>query len=575
MDTEKSLVKITTKYHCMVSGKKQMEPCEGCSNPKGCLSRAMQYKENEEMDELNEKAIVKIDADGGVVKCAKGLGGDECGYKAGAKVCGACGAMAVMQKDDDISEELDEKADMKPKKPMMDNEMDETEEVVDEAEEASDEMDDDMDDEDEDMEKGWMMKPDKNSRRRAMKGMGKKSGEFDDETFLCQLERKAYPGSSEICEGCTGGCKSEGDLPGLLEIEGTALGLIAGKVLDSGYFFEEDQFVVQIEAKDGRVWEMLADGGNGEIWSVERIGYAEKDIEGKSLEQEETDLSIVSPEDAVEIALKSLSSEFGVTGEVVATESDVFIGHDVYAVEIDAIDGKSYDVYISLDGQFVGLDEWSAEEAEEIEAEAAEIALKRAYSEESRMDMSKRGMALPDGSYPIKDIADLQNAIQAYGRAKDKEAAKAHIMKRARALGAENMIPETWMEKSADEELTFSDEVAEAAELELKAAYDEDALAEMSEKGVAMEDGSFPIKDKTDLMKAIQSYSRAKDKEKAKAHIIKRALDLDAQDMIPSNWVPKEIQDKFRSEEKGEDGSFIASLMEFEMLMQEEDLKDL
>jgi hypothetical protein len=148
-------------------------------------------------------------------------------------------------------------------------------------------------------------------------------------------------------------------------------------------------------------------------------------------------------------------------------------------------------------------------------------------------------------------------------------------MKRARALGAENMIPETWMEKSADEELTFSDEVAEAAELELKAAYDEEALAEMSEKGVAMEDGSFPIKDKTDLMKAIQSYSRAKDKEKAKAHIIKRALDLDAQDMIPSNWVPKEIQDKFRSEEKGEDGSFIASLMEFEMLMQEEDLKDL
>ena len=54
MDSEKSLVKITTKYHCMVTGKNQMEPCDGCSNPKGCLSKDMQDKENEEMDELNE-----------------------------------------------------------------------------------------------------------------------------------------------------------------------------------------------------------------------------------------------------------------------------------------------------------------------------------------------------------------------------------------------------------------------------------------------------------------------------------------------------------------------------------------
>lgn len=527
------------------------------------------------MDELNEKAVVKIDADGGVVKCAKGLGGGECGYKAGAKVCGACGAMAVMQKEDDIVEDLDEKADMKPKKPMMDEEMEDAEDMAEDAVEAESDTGDGMtDEEEEDMEKGWMMKPGKNSRSRAMMSMGKKSGEFDDESYLCQLERKVYPGTASICEGCTGGCKSESGLPGLIEIEGTALGLISGKVLDSGYFFEEDQFVVQVEAKDGRVWEMMADGDTGEIWSVERLGYAEKGIEGKSLEDGDDEISIITPEDAVQIALKSLASEFDVTGDVVATDSDVFLGHDVYAVEIDAIDGKSYDVYVTLDGQFVGLDEWSAEEAEEIEAEAAEIALKRAYSEETRMDMAKRGMALPDGSYPIKDIADLQNAIQAYGRAKDKAAAKAHIMKRARALGAENMIPENWMEKSAVEEIEFSDDVAEAAELELKQAYQGDVLQEMSEKGEAMEDGMMPIKTTADLMKAIQSYGRAKgDKEKIKAHIIKRALDLDAQDMIPNNWVPKEIQDKFREGEKSEDNSFIASLMEFELLMQEEDIK--
>ena len=63
-----------------------------------------------------QKAIVKIDSDGAVAKCAKGLAGSECGYKAGAKVCGKCGAMAVEVKmvpvnemaeapEDELSEE--------------------------------------------------------------------------------------------------------------------------------------------------------------------------------------------------------------------------------------------------------------------------------------------------------------------------------------------------------------------------------------------------------------------------------------------------------------------------------------
>ena len=97
MSDEKALEKIGNKYLCMVSGQKLMTPCEGCSNPKGCLSRAMQYKENEEMDQQEEKAIVKVSADGDVVACAKGLEAKECGYK-GGKVCGACGAMAVEAK---------------------------------------------------------------------------------------------------------------------------------------------------------------------------------------------------------------------------------------------------------------------------------------------------------------------------------------------------------------------------------------------------------------------------------------------------------------------------------------------
>ena len=69
---------------------------------------------------------------------------------------------------------------------------------------------------------------------------------------------------------------------------------------------------------------------------------------------------------------------------------------------------------------------------------------KRMYSEESRTEMADAGAAMPDGSYPIKDEADLRNAIQAFGRAKDPEATKAHIKKRAAALDLENLIPDNW-----------------------------------------------------------------------------------------------------------------------------------
>lgn len=466
MGDEKSLVKITTKYHCMVTGKNQMEPCEGCSNPKGCLSTAMQYKENDEMDELNEKAVVKIDDDGGVVKCAKGLDAGECGYKAGAKVCGACGAMAVASKE--MSDEEEEETEEMPEaeEPMAEEGASEEAEPMAEEEAAPSPVAEEempaparrrqgiamMEDEEEE-DKTWMMAPSPNSRRRAMNSMGMKSGEFDDASYICQLQRKVYPGSSDICENCPGGCQSESGMPGLVEVEGTALGILGGKVLDSGYSFDADIFVVQVQAKNGKTYEFLGDGQTGELLELKRIRNAEPALEGKSaMPVADYVNNVISASDAVEIALKSLEAEFGVQGDVVAADADIFLGHDVYAVEIDdSVNGKSYDVYVTLDGQFVGLDEWTADEAEEIEAEAAEIALKRAYSEESRMEMAKRGTALPDGSYPIKDVADLRNAIQAFGRAKDKEKAKAHIMKRAMDLGAEDLIPESWVPKKAQE----------------------------------------------------------------------------------------------------------------------------
>ena len=70
--------------------------------------------------------------------------------------------------------------------------------------------------------------------------------------------------------------------------------------------------------------------------------------------------------------------------------------------------------------------------------------LAREFSREERERLAESGAALPDGSYPIVTREDLENAIQAIGRASDPAAAKAHIKKRARALGLEELIPEEW-----------------------------------------------------------------------------------------------------------------------------------
>jgi len=63
---------------------------------------------------------------------------------------------------------------------------------------------------------------------------------------------------------------------------------------------------------------------------------------------------------------------------------------------------------------------------------------------EQRRAWARKGIALPDGSFPIPNVAFLRKAIHAYGRAGNKARAKAHIIRRARALGATNLLPEGW-----------------------------------------------------------------------------------------------------------------------------------
>ena len=75
------------------------------------------------------------------------------------------------------------------------------------------------------------------------------------------------------------------------------------------------------------------------------------------------------------------------------------------------------------------------------------------FSEKERKKLAKKKEAMPDGSFPIRNTSDLKNAIQAVGRAKDPD--KAWIKKRAKALGKEDLLPDTW---KAEDVLNFGEE---------------------------------------------------------------------------------------------------------------------
>lgn len=446
---------------------------------------------------MTDGPMLKIDADGEIIQCAKGLDSSECGYKAGDKVCGKCGAMAVSMKmmhdseEEEMTEDMPAPMPKKKKKPMMemteekaamraygdvyqdedhdvqedddeeeeeeddDMDMDMDMEEEEEDEEDEDDMEDDMDEMlamssapkrkrqmapvmEEEMEEGDMEDEIPNRQMmedRRLRSMGYKSEDFGSDVFVCAIERKVYPGASGLCDNCPGGCVKEGDMPALLEIEGRAEDMFSGKVLDSGYSDAADMFVVDVERKDGKPIEIFFDGSTGEVMGWHMLN--EEVLQVKSGFQP---TNLISFSEAAGIATKSIQ------GDVVAVEADIFEGFDAYAVEIEGIDGKSYDVFVSLDGDVLGYDEYTQDEALAIEAEAAEIALKRSYSDIQKKEMSESGEAMEDGKFPIANEMDLRNAIMAWERSKS-DVAKMHIMKRAMALGLENIIPDGWVDE--------------------------------------------------------------------------------------------------------------------------------
>jgi hypothetical protein len=92
----------------------------------------------------------------------------------------------------------------------------------------------------------------------------------------------------------------------------------------------------------------------------------------------------------------------------------------------------------------------------------------REFSTAEREAAAEKGQAMPGGGFPIKSEKDLKNAIQAVGRAKDPAAAKAHIKKRAKALGLTSLIPKQWGDTAPRKETNMSVKTIDGVNIELE-----------------------------------------------------------------------------------------------------------
>ena len=454
---------------------------------------------------------LSVDAEGGILSCPKTADLGQCGYVKGDKVCGKCGATPVEMKVMPVAmaDELLAKVAMleaevaKKKKPlpkqiqMEDAQSDEEEEASVDAEMAADEEGDegtdeeemaettdeesteevdgeDADSEEEDTEEEDTEEADTEEmpadeedteetdteddseeedagaggqslldkfRKARLQQIGVKSADIGSHGYKCAIDQKVYPGGTPPCADCDGGCFGAKGGITLLHAEGISQTLVKGDVIESAFINEHDMFVTTIRRKDGKMFDVYTD----------LLG----EIRGHNLVDSSTiydpsvdDLTMVTFDEAANIAMMHLQRK---DAEVVSIQPAAFEGHEAYVVDIQCKTGESYDIFVGIDGTLLGYETLQEPDIEEIEAEAAEIALKSAYPLAVRSELAKAGIAMPDGSYPILAHNDLLNAIQASKRAMNQKEVREHIVLRAKTIGYEQAIPPSWVEVTAAE----------------------------------------------------------------------------------------------------------------------------
>lgn len=80
------------------------------------------------------------------------------------------------------------------------------------------------------------------------------------------------------------------------------------------------------------------------------------------------------------------------------------------------------------------------------------------FSHSERKDLAKKGEAMPNGKYPIRNRQDLKDAIKLSGASDmPKEKVQAWIKKRAKELGLESELPEDWKSEEVEKTMDCDD----------------------------------------------------------------------------------------------------------------------
>jgi hypothetical protein len=200
--------------------------------------------------------------------------------------------------------------------------------------------------------------------------------------------------------------------------------------------------------------------------------------------------------------------------------------HEISLVDLPCVPNATFDVVkdgVAEKRAFASRAE-AIDDAADGDLDAGDDSLdadKGALSAAEREKDAEAGVAMPDGSYPIRSAKDVENAVRDYYRSGQKPDVKAHIIARAKAIGAEDALPDDWREaadkaarsslppnvrNTAPEALAKAAAALTQAALKLERAADENAglrkaldglspaLADLGKRIAALEAQPLPAK---------------------------------------------------------------------------------
>lgn len=177
--------------------------------------------------------------------------------------------------------------------------------------------------------------------------------------------------------------------------------------------------------------------------SVKSVDPAEWPDEGKAADEEQVESApAVSEDETIGLAPEDDTA----AGDVTTPEDEVLSDDDPVPANVnEPVDDNVLDAVEDIAKDAVGDGEMEPDP----DGPAEEV--KRKFTSDQRDKAASAGQAMDDGSFPIKNEEDLKNAIQAHGRAKDPDAAKKHIIARAKALGLTRLLPDGWTTSTKSE----------------------------------------------------------------------------------------------------------------------------